>query len=174
MKVLILGHGRHGKDTVAEILEEAYGLTFQSSSRAACEIFIYKELCRSGFDYEDIEECYTDRHNHRELWKEMITRYNPPDHKERLCRQILKRSDCYVGMRCQLEYEASKKLFDLVLWVDALKRHPKDPTMTIERDESMICIDNNGSLGQLKLNILAAMPMEITYDKDSNPLREHS
>jgi len=158
MKVLILGHGRHGKDTVAEILEHTHGLTFQSSSRAACEIFIFKELCRSGFDYEDIEECYNDRHNHRELWKDMITRYNPPEDKAKLCRGILARNDCYVGMRCQLEYEASRDLFDHVIWVDAMKRHPKDPTMMIQRDESMIVVDNNSTLENLKLTVQDVIP----------------
>lgn len=167
MKILILGHGRHGKDTVAEILEETHGLTFESSSRAACEIFIFKELCRSGWDYEDIDECYNDRHNHREMWKDMITRYNPIDDKARLCKGILARNDCYVGMRCQLEYEASKDLFDLVLWVDALKRHPKDPTMMITRDDTMTVIDNNQSLAFLKLNVLAAVPLEKN-DEPSN------
>ena len=165
MKVLILGHGRHGKDTVAEILEHTHGLTFQSSSRAACEIFIFKELCRSGFDYEDIEECYNDRHNHRELWKDMITRYNPPEDKAKLCKAIIAKNDCYVGMRCQMEYEASKDLFDVVIWVDALKRHPEDPTMAIKRDPTMTVIDNNAGIAQLKLNVLAAM--EKINDKAS-------
>ena len=31
-KLLVVGHGRHGKDTVCEMLE-AYGYTFQSSSK---------------------------------------------------------------------------------------------------------------------------------------------
>jgi hypothetical protein len=32
VRLMLLGHGRHGKDTVAEILNRKYGLTFQSSS----------------------------------------------------------------------------------------------------------------------------------------------
>jgi len=165
MKVLILGHGRHGKDTVAEILEHTHGLTFQSSSRAACEIFIYDVLRkRWPGAYQDIEDCYDDRHNHRELWKELITEYNPPHDKAKLCKAILAKNDCYVGMRCPLEYAASKDLFDVVIWVDALKRHPKDPTMLIERDESMIVIDNNSHLLNLKLNVLDRIPHDENSD----------
>lgn len=160
MKYLILGHGRHGKDTVAEILREDFGISFQSSSRAACEIFIFQHLQDRGWEYEDLDDCYADRHNCREMWKELITGYNPPNDKSKLCREILEHNDCYVGMRCQLEYEASKSLFDHVLWVDALKRHPTDTTMTIHRDESMIVIDNNSSLLNLKLNLLAVVPHE--------------
>ena len=46
MNILIIGHARHGKDTVAEFLEEIFGLTFMSSSQAAADIFIYEVLLR--------------------------------------------------------------------------------------------------------------------------------
>ena len=32
MKLMVMGYGRHGKDTVCEILKEKYGMTFKSSS----------------------------------------------------------------------------------------------------------------------------------------------
>jgi hypothetical protein len=174
VKYLILGHGRHGKDTVAEILRDVYGISFQSSSRAACEIFIYEELSRL-YDYKDIEECYDDRINHREEWKFLITNYNPPSDKGRLCKQILENNDCYVGMRCQLEYEAVKHLFDVVFWVDALKRLPPDPTMTIARDESMVVIDNNGREDQLIEEVAFHYDEELVWREanetgDSNEL----
>jgi hypothetical protein len=30
-KLLVIGHGRHGKDTVCEMLRDHYGYTFESS-----------------------------------------------------------------------------------------------------------------------------------------------
>ena len=44
MKILILGTARHGKDTLAELLNEDFGMTFKSSSEMANELFIYDEL----------------------------------------------------------------------------------------------------------------------------------
>lgn len=148
-KILILGHGRHGKDSLAEFLEHYYHITFESSSWGAAEAIFPWLQDRLDFKYEDVDEAYEDRHNHRELWKELITNYNTPD-KSALCRQILNKSDCYVGMRCQKEYEASKHLFDLVIWVDATQRVGYiDPTMGIEFDDSMFLVDNNGDESNL-------------------------
>jgi hypothetical protein len=38
MKLLIIGNARHGKDTLAELLNEYYGLKFMSSSQASADI----------------------------------------------------------------------------------------------------------------------------------------
>lgn len=38
MKILILGHGRHGKDTLAGILQKHLGLTFAVKHATAEEI----------------------------------------------------------------------------------------------------------------------------------------
>jgi len=41
LKLLIIGHGRHGKDTVCEILRDKYNLqVFESSSRFCSKRFI--------------------------------------------------------------------------------------------------------------------------------------
>jgi hypothetical protein len=146
MNFLIIGHGRHGKDTVAEIMRDEFGLTFTSSSYAAAEIAVRPHLSRS---YETADECYADRVNCREEWRKLITDYNTPD-KSKLCREILERTDIYVGMRCPDEYAASKHLFDAVIWVDRSQEVDLDPTMNIKYDDrEMIKIDNNGLLCQL-------------------------
>lgn len=63
-KILILGHARHGKDTLAEILNKEYGMTFMSSSQAANEIFLFDEL-KNKYGYKTKEESFNDRVNHR-------------------------------------------------------------------------------------------------------------
>ena len=42
-KLLIIGHMRHGKDTVAEMIEEFTCMSFKSSSEMAAEIFPFFE-----------------------------------------------------------------------------------------------------------------------------------
>lgn len=154
-KVLILGHGGHGKDTAAEILNDCTGMTYISSSYAALKLFLYNAL-QPLFGYHSPTECYDDRRNHRDLWKRLITEYNTPD-KGRLCREILEEYDCYVGMRCNEEFEATKHLFTLILWIDASKRLPNDPSMAIQFDPStMILVDNNGAESQLAANLIRA------------------
>jgi hypothetical protein len=141
MKVMILGHGRHGKDTVAEMLRDLIGLTFISSSWAAAEKAVFPWLSQL-YGYTTVQECFDDRANHREEWRQLITDYNTPD-KGKLCREILEVSDCYVGMRCRDEFAAVRHLFDVVIWVEADQRRPIDPTMSIERESGMYLIDNN-------------------------------
>ena len=43
-KLLIVGHGRHGKDTMAEILNEHFKFEFMSSSMSAAKIFIFPRV----------------------------------------------------------------------------------------------------------------------------------
>lgn len=148
MKLLILGHGRHGKDTVAEYLRARHGIAFRSSSLFLAETVVRPELARRGITYPDLDACYEDRVNHRCLWRDIILAYNGED-KARLAKAILAVSDCYVGMRSIEEYRAARRLFDAVMWVDAAARGmPEDPSLTIEFEPDMILIDNNGTLDE--------------------------
>ena len=63
-KLLIIGHGRHGKDTVCEILKESYGFNFRSSSDFCAEKLVYP-LLKDLYNYNSYQEAYADRHNHR-------------------------------------------------------------------------------------------------------------
>lgn len=148
MKILILGDGGHGKDKAAEIIRDQYGFRYQSSSMAACEEAVMPALAPI-YGYTSIIECFEDRRSHRAEWKELISKYNTPD-KARLAKKILTYAQCYVGMRCPLEYEASRDLFDIVIWVDASERRPPEPSMGIEYDDrTMFWLDNNGTIEQL-------------------------
>ena len=73
-KLLVIGHGRHGKDTVSEILCQDFKLSFISSSMFACKKFIYNDL-KEKYNYKSFEECYADRHNHRAEWYGAISGY---------------------------------------------------------------------------------------------------
>ena len=143
---------RHGKDTFAELLRDNYGLTFQSSSQAAADIFIYDEL-KEKYGYETSEECFEDRVNHRPEWHQMICDYNKDD-QARLAKGILKNNDCYVGMRDTDEIKECMRqgLFDLIVWVDASERKPSEPKNSFNIDKSIadIIIENNGTLEEFE------------------------
>lgn len=167
-KILILGHGRHGKDTVAELLQFYTGLTFASSSYTAAEVILPALNAALGNStghkkYCSVEAAFEGRHNHRMLWKELISLYTATD-KSALVKLVLADSDVYVGMRCNLEYEASKHLFDHVIWVDASNRHSTDPSMDICWDDAMIYIDNYGTLGQLRGQMMDLV-LEMRWDR---------
>jgi len=147
-KLLIIGSARHGKDTFAEILQDKFGLKFESSSQAAADIFIYEKL-KDKYGYNDSVECFVDRVNHRQEWYEMICDYNKDD-KARLAKSILESSDCYVGMRDAGEIAESinQGLFDLIIWVDGSKRLPLEDGGSFNIDMSLadIIIENNTTL----------------------------
>jgi dephospho-CoA kinase len=152
VKLLIVGHMRHGKDTLAEILNEHFGLKFISSSQACADIFIYDTL-KEKYGYKTPEECYQDRMNRRQEWYEMICDYNKED-KARLAKEILKYNNTYVGMRDSSEIKECLKqgLFDLVIWVDAGKRLPQEDSnsFNITPADADIIIENNGTYEEFK------------------------
>jgi len=152
VKLLIIGHARHGKDSLAEILNEHYGLKFISSSQACADIFIYDTL-KEKYGYKTPEECYEDRMNRRQEWYEMICDYNKDD-KAKLAKEILKYNNTYVGMRDSAEIKEclNQGLFDLVIWVDASKRLPMESSnsFNITPSDADIIVDNNGTYDEFK------------------------
>jgi hypothetical protein len=146
IKICVLGHMRSGKDTLAEIFNQEFGLTYKSSSMAAAEIFIFNVL-KYKYKYKTLNECFEDRVNHRAEWHKLICDYNKND-KARLAKDILENSNCYVGMRDTEEINEciKQKLFDLIIWVDASERLPEEDKSSFNIDKSCtdIIIENNG------------------------------
>ncbi|MGL5446586.1 MAG: hypothetical protein ACRDBL_04680 [Rhabdaerophilum sp.] len=156
MKLLILGPARHGKDTAAEYLRDAHGVSFQSSSLFLAETVVRPALAGGGIFYDSIEACYADRVNHRALWREIIADFNGDD-PARLAKAILAVSDCYVGMRTERELWASRSLFDAILWIDASGRGvPPEgaDSMEISFDPAwMARIDNGGTVEEMRAQL---------------------
>lgn len=151
--ILIIGHGRHGKDTVAAMISTGTDLIFRSSSEFCAEYVVYPKLP----GYINWQSCYMDRANHRNTWFNAIAEYNTPD-KTRLARELLGIADIYVGMRNIAEYTAcmEAKLFDYVIWVDASDRVRPEPfsSFTIPYDSrTMIKVDNSGDLNWLSAGV---------------------
>lgn len=167
-KLLIISSARWGKDTFAEILRDNFGFSFSSSSQAASDIFIYKEL-KEKYGYKDSIECFEDRVNHRSEWYNMILDYNKDD-KARLAKEILKVSDCYVGMRDGEEIKECNRqgLFDLIIWIDASKRLPpeKSDSFNIDISYADIIVDNNSTLEEFTKRVIKLGKIFSKYDKN--------
>lgn len=153
LRLMVVGHGRHGKDTVCEMLQD-YGFTFTSSSMEAAEVVF--EIIQDKYNYKSLDECYQDRHNHREEWFDIITNFNQPD-RTQLARRIYNKVDVYCGMRNREEFQQCKEsgVFDVSIWVDASKRKPIEGngSMEIEYTDCDLFIDNNGTLQQLEKKV---------------------
>lgn len=154
-KLLIIGHGRHGKDTVCEILRDNYGFSFESSSKFCSKLFIFNDL-KDKYGYANEEECYADRHNHRAEWYDAICNYNVPD-ASRLGREIFRAHDIYCGLRNKREFFAMKNtgVFDYAIWVDRIDHLPPESkdSMSLEQWMADFTIDNNGTLSELEFNV---------------------
>jgi hypothetical protein len=148
-KILIIGNARHGKDTLAELFNKHFGMTFKSSSHAANELFIFDKL-KEEHGYKTLEQCFEDRVNHREKWYEMVRDYNNTD-KSRLSKEIISMVDCYVGMRDHEEFIASKDLFDLIIYVDAEGREKKEKlSFNIPKEDADFVISNKTTLSDFE------------------------
>ena len=142
---------RHGKTTMANMLFNEYSLTFQDSSEAAAEIFIYDEL-KDKYNYKTFEECLNDRKQHRPEWFDLICNYNLKD-KSKLGKEILKRANMYVGMRSNEELEKcnDENLFDLIIGIYR-SVFPIEPKSSFDINIWESCdfiIPNDGTLDDL-------------------------
>ncbi|UFK26698.1 hydrolase [Roseobacter phage RDJL6] len=180
-KVLVLGYARHGKDTVSEMLRDLYGFQFTSSSQFCAETVVWKllenpaaalhfldwvdpemwgfmenELEVMGDKYDDPDDCFRDRGEHRALWYQAISWFNSPD-KTALGRAIFETNDVYCGLRHKTEFHAVRNagIPDLVVWVDRSDHLPPEDksSCSVEPWMADFVVDNNGSLADLERNV---------------------
>ena len=126
MKILILGHAEHGKDTVANILVELYGLKFYSATEYIADNIIFPSLKHK---YKSKEECLADKVNNRKLWYDLVY-----DYKGDIVNEVLELSDIYVGLRdiSTLIKCIHNNTFDLILAVhNPFKKGEDTDSMTI-------------------------------------------
>lgn len=174
LKIMIVGHGRHGKDTAAELIAKAWGYKLTSSSLAAARAIWpaleNKPLVGMGSGmfrpYLDVEEAFNDRHNYRSLWFDLISAINEPD-KTKLARTIYQTNDIYVGMRCWRELMCCKNagVYNVCIWVDASVRVEEEASssMTVKPWMADYILDNNGNLQDLSRNLNQLL--DTIYDR---------
>jgi len=155
MKILIIGYGRHGKDTVAEYLRDKYGLTFKSSSMHCAENAVFPAL-KDMYGYKTVEECFADRSNHRKEWYDLISKYCESD-PSRIGREIFEVSDMYCGLRNKREFHSIRNngIVDVVVWVDRSDWLPPEDesSNTLKPWMADYIIDNNRDIDELYRNV---------------------
>lgn len=185
LKFAVIGHARHGKDTVCEFLRDDYGLRFEASSMYCAERVIWPLIQDVDFrddfissfadldkaqqflkslkfmsGYANVKQCFEDRGNHRELWYEAISWFNSED-PSRLAKGLLENNDVYCGIRSKRELRAciNSGIFDVVIWVDASDRCAPEPkeSCTVEPYMADFTIDNNGGVDDLRQNTIQLM-----------------
>jgi hypothetical protein len=167
-RIMIIGYGRHGKDTVADILQTHYGLTFRGSSEFCAENVIFPVL-KDRYGYKTVAECFEDRSNHRKEWYDLISEYCDMD-PTRLSREIFDQSDIYCGLRNKREFHAARNagIFDISIWVDRSDHLPPEDKSSNNLEQWMadFTIDNNGTLDDLIINVRSFMDNLLGRDTE--------
>ena len=159
MRLMIVGHARCGKDTVAEILRDEFGMTFESSSVFCLETAILPTLRLLGYEYESPQECMKQREtvpDWRRIWHDAIANFNSPD-KTKLGRLLYAKYDIYVGLRSNTEFNAMRNecVFDYAVWVDAQDRGIEVEPRSSNKIEPWMAdyvLDNNYGIENLQHN----------------------
>jgi len=167
IKLIVIGYGRHGKDTVCEILQNKYNFKFMSSSQFCNEKVIFPVLS-AIYNYKTPEECYNDRHNHRKEWYDLIANYNTND-PAKLGKDLFNEYDIYCGLRRAEELTAlvEQSVCDYVIWVDASKRHPPEDksSCTVTPEMADYIIDNNDDYDRLVKRVTSLIDAILESEK---------
>jgi hypothetical protein len=157
MKLRINGYARHGKDTVADIIADMYGLVKPDASRVIARWLVTTRLPKDWYTYKDgssmpmdeqVEACYLDRINHRTGWYNFVSDAGP----ETLCMEVMRQGDIYVGERRRESFELTKPLFDFSIWVTSEKRGlPPEPVSSCDltQEGHDYIIENDGDMEDL-------------------------
>lgn len=165
MKHLIIGYARHGKDQLAEYLEEC-GVACMGSSWAACQRVVYP-LLKGKYAYITVGECFKDRVNHREEWFKLIEDYNRSD-PARLAKEIYQDRDVYTGMRSRHEFSGVMATIRPVVWWVDRSKHVADEGFSsneLTQDDADFIIDNNGSLKDLRVKARVLADIVLQGDR---------
>lgn len=147
-RLLIVGHGRHGKDEVAAVLHGRGRFKYCGSTSWQVLPFIAAHI---GIPEQVAWET---RHENRQYWKDYCDIFRKDD-PSRLVKLALRNGNIVGGIRDKVEIEDAVKLFDEVLWVDR-PGFPDDPTVTFNpADYATDAIVNEGTLEQLHEKALA-------------------
>lgn len=157
-RILVVGHGRAGKDTACEYLASITTLRFAGSTSRYLARHV---AARLGVPEG---EAYRTRHRDRNLWHRVgneVRRQDPA----LLVRESPAHADIVGGVRDLEEIAACRQenLVDLIVWV-ANERAPRDSTVTFGERDCDIAIPNHWTLEEFRRRLLvlarfAGLPM---------------
>lgn len=141
MRILIVGHGRCGKDTFGPMLAEAMGLRWAGTFSKYLTPFVAERLGISE------EEAYETRHQRREEWRRIGDEVRNGDPLA-LAKLAFAAGEISGGARSLVEIEALRDYCDHIIWI--VRSVPPDPTLEFDAGWADIVVDNNGSLEELQ------------------------
>ncbi len=139
-RILLVGHGRAGKDTGLEYLSALTGMQNAGSTSLYLTKYVAQRL---GLDER---EAYRTRHEMRDEWYRIGNelRTNDPGI---LLREALNRGPLTAGIRDLQEvvFARVNRVVDLIVWIEN-NRVPVDPTIKFGPEYADIVVQNNGSV----------------------------
>lgn len=139
-KLMLVGHGRAGKDEAGEYLQKITGLKFAGTT----SLYLAKYVARKMGVTE--AEAYRDRHKNRDHWYRIGNEIREGD-PGILIRESLLHGDIVGGVRDieEVIYARAKGIVDLVIWIENIWV-PVDPTVKFTSRECDIVVQNNWDL----------------------------
>ena len=147
-RIMIVGHGRAGKDTACEYLAKVTQLRFAGTT----SLYLAKYVAaRLGVSEQD---AYSTRHLNRNFWHRVGREIRKRD-PGLLIRESLQNAEIVGGVRDREEIAACKQdhLVDLIAWIDN-DRVSKDSTVTFVERDCDIVVPNHGSLEEFHRRLL--------------------
>lgn len=165
-RLVILGHGKHGKDTACNYLRNKFGFQFVSSSLFVLHTAVWPYILRSSYAsrWKTPEEAFVDRNSCpqiRAMWYTAISLYNADD-PARLTRELFEAgNDIYCGLRNVREFSAARdrRVFDFSIWIDASLRLPLEPpsSITVTPQCADFVVSNNTTPEDFERRLYALM-----------------
>jgi hypothetical protein len=138
--IMLVGHGRCGKDVGGEYLARITGLRFAGTTSKYLLKYVAAEL------KQEEEYAYVNRHANRQTWYEVGNRLRRND-PGLLIREALEHGDITGGVRDRDEIVHARRtgIIDLIVWVNN-NRVDVDPTLMFSSADCDYQVDNHGTL----------------------------
>jgi len=142
LRIAISGRGQSGKDTTCEWLAEHTSLLYKESTSMAALTHVFLQI-GPLYGYETPEDCYQDRSNHREEWRDAIEQLGVG-----LYWGMMNHNDIINGIRSKREFQTAKRqgLFCLSVWIEA-QDAPEDKSLSYDSSLCDITVINDKTLG---------------------------
>lgn len=146
--ILIVGHGRSGKDTAADLLHGKGRLLNAGSLSWHALPFMAKELGITP------QKAWDERHAKRQFWKDHLDTLRAHDTLF-LVKLALKHGNIVTGLRAREEMDAAQAsgLFSSIVWIER-PGTPVDPTVCFGPQDSTDILHNTGTLEDFEAKLL--------------------
>ena len=146
MKVLVIsGKSRSGKTTVASLIADMLKTTATDIST----ILIDEYVSKNGLDLSEIKKNKGKYLNDLRKYGLSVQTKNP----DYFVRKALERGDVVAGIRPRIELEASKDLFDIIIYVIG-RGEVESADQELKEEDAVYVIDNSGSIEDTKKQIV--------------------